>query len=118
MSNKVKDISIKNHTYYFVDDISNVKYFNPNNFKLDEKLYKNSLIYYIGYVKIKDFKYIKISSVDPLYLIFSKVNSYFEEINKNEYLTLVPTNESNITILNIKGFYYCCIVRGICSRFD
>ena len=46
MSNKVKDISIKNHTYYFFDDISNIKYFNPNNFKLDEKLYKNILIYY------------------------------------------------------------------------
>ena len=24
----------------------------------------------------------------------NKVNGYFEEINKNKYLTLVPTNES------------------------
>ena len=42
---------------------------------------------------IKDSKYIKINSVNPLYLIFSKVNAYFEEINKSKYLTLVPTNE-------------------------
>ena len=43
---------------------------------------------------IKDSKYVKINSVNPLYLIFSKVNGFFEEINGNKYLTLVPTNES------------------------
>ena len=42
----------------------------------------------------KDLKSVKISSVSPLYLIFIKVNGYFEEINKDKYLTLVPTNES------------------------
>ena len=61
---------------------------------MDEKLYKNILIYYIGYVTIKDSKYVKINSVNPLYLIFSKVNGYFKEINKNKSLTLDPTNES------------------------
>ena len=39
-------------------------------------------------------KDLKIYSINPLYLIFGKVNSYFEEINGNKYLTLVPTNES------------------------
>ena len=58
MSNKVKDIGIKNHTYYFFNDIINIKKFDPNNSKLDEKSYKNILIYYIGYVTIKDSKYI------------------------------------------------------------
>ena len=43
---------------------------------------------------IKDSKYVKINSVNPLYLIFNKVNGYFEEINKSKYLTLVPTNET------------------------
>ena len=43
---------------------------------------------------IKDSKYVKINSVNPFYLIFNKVNGYFEEINGNKYLTLVPTNES------------------------
>ena len=36
----------------------------------------------------------KINSVSSLYLIFSKVNGYFEETHKGTYLTLVPTNES------------------------
>ena len=44
MSNKVKDIDIKNRTYYFFNDIINVKSFDPNNIKMDEKSYKNILI--------------------------------------------------------------------------
>ena len=71
MSNKIKDLSIKNHTYYFFDDIINIKNFDPNNIKINEKSYKNILIYNIGYVTIKNSKYVKINSVNPLYLIFS-----------------------------------------------
>ena len=94
MSNKVKDIDIKNRTYYFFHDIINIKNFDPNNIKIDKKSNKNILIYHTGYVTIKDLKFVKINSVNPLYLIFSKVNGYFEEINGNIYLALVPTNES------------------------
>ena len=43
---------------------------------------------------IKYLKYIKINSLNFLYLITNKVNGYFEKINGNKYLTLVPTNES------------------------
>ena len=42
---------------------------------------------------IKDLNYVKINNVNPLYLIFNKVNGYFEEINGNKYLTLVPLNK-------------------------
>ena len=94
MSNKVKDINIKNHTYYFFDDIINIKIFDLTNISRDEKSYKNIFIYYIGYVTIKDSKYVKINNVNFLHLIFNKVNGYFEEINGNKYLTLVPTNEN------------------------
>ena len=38
---------------------------------------------------IKDSKYVKINSINPLYLIINKVNGYYEEINGNKYLTLV-----------------------------
>ena len=43
---------------------------------------------------IKDFKYVKINGVNSVYLIFGKVNGYFEEINENKYLMLAPSNES------------------------
>ena len=56
MSNKVKDINIKNRQYYFFSDIINIENFDPNNIKVDEKSYENILlIYYIGYVAIKEY---------------------------------------------------------------
>ena len=89
MSNKVNDIDIKDRTYYFLNDITNIEHFNPNNIKIDEKSHKNILIYYIGYVTIKEC--VKIYSVNPLYLSLIQ-NGYFEENNENKYLMLVPTN--------------------------
>ena len=95
MSNKFKDIDIKNYTYHFFDDIIIIKNFDPNKIKIDEMSHKNILLYYSASVKIKNSKYAKIKSVNPLYLIINKMNGYFEEINENKYLKLVPTNESN-----------------------
>ena len=94
MSNKVEEIDIKNQTFYVFNDNINIKNFDPNNIKLDEKSFKDILIYYISYLTIKSSKYIKINNVNLSYLIFSKVSWYFEEINKSKYLTLVPTNKS------------------------
>ena len=55
MSNKVKDINIKNRTYYFFNDIINIERFDLNNIKIDKKSCKNVLIYYIEYVTIKEY---------------------------------------------------------------
>ena len=79
--NHFKGISIKNHKYYSLNDITNIKNFDPCNIKINEK--KNFHICYIGYVKIRDSKDVKINSVNPLYLIFYKVDGYLEEINGN-----------------------------------
>ena len=54
---------------------------------------------------IKDSKYMEISIVNLLYLIFKEVNGYFEEINENKYLTLVPTNESKEKIKKYKELW-------------
>ena len=99
MSNKLKKMSTKNYTYYFFNDFINIKHFDPNSIKMDEKSYWNIFIYYIGYVTIKDSKYIKINSVNPLYLIFSSMNEYFEKINGNKYWALVPINASREKVL-------------------
>ena len=100
----VKDINIKSHTQYFLNDIINIKYLDLGNIKINEKSYKNILIYYyIGYVMIK--KDLNIYSANPSYLILSDVNGYFEEINENKYLTLVPTNESREKIKKYEEFW-------------
>ena len=44
MSNKFKDIDIKHGIYYSFSDISNIKNFDPNNIKIDEKSYRDILI--------------------------------------------------------------------------
>ena len=89
MSNKLTDIGINNHTYYFFDESFDLK-----NIKIDEKSYKDIHIYYIGYVTINYLKYIKTNSVNPVHVIFDKVNGYFEKINGSKYLMLVPTNDN------------------------
>ena len=99
MINKVKDIDVKNRTHYFFNDIINMKNFDPNNIKIDEKSYKNILFYYIGYVTIQDSKYVKINSVHPLYFIFNKVNGYFEETIKYKKLSLLYITVSFLWIL-------------------
>ena len=84
MSDKIKNIDMKNHIYYFFDNIINIKNFDPNLklTKVDEISYKNILIYYIGYVTIKDSKHVKIYSINLLYLIMNKVNRHFEDNKK------------------------------------
>ena len=52
---------------------------------------------------IKHLKYVKNNSVNPLFLVFSKVNKYFEETDRNKYLTLVATNESKQTKKNMEN---------------
>ena len=81
--------------------ILSVENFDPNDIKIDEKSYKNFLINYIGYVTIKI--HLKISSVNPLYLMFNKMNGYFDEVNGNKYLTLVPTNKAKKKLKNMKS---------------
>ena len=43
---------------------------------------------------IKDSKYIKINSVNPLHFMLNKLNGLIEKINRNKYLTVIATNES------------------------
>ena len=49
----IKEINIKNRTYYFYNDIIDLKTFDSNNLKLDKKTYKNVDIYNIGYLQLK-----------------------------------------------------------------
>ena len=57
-----------------------------NKIKKDEKTYKIILIYYIGYVTVKDLRYIKNGCVNTLCVIINKINGYTKESNGNKYL--------------------------------
>ena len=77
----VKQINIKNRTYYFYNDIIDLENFDVGLLKIDKKSYKDIGIYNIGYItkkKIDDCK--NINSVNPLYLNITHAHRYIEEI--------------------------------------
>ena len=77
---EVKQINIKNLTYYFYNDIIDHKVFEPNFLKIDKKHYKAINNYYIGYITIKkNGECETISSVNPLYLRINHASGYIEE---------------------------------------
>ena len=76
---EIKQIDIRNWTYYFYNDITDIKNFDAKLLKIDKKSYKNIGIYNIGYItkkKIDDYE--NIYSVNPLYLFIDHWNGYIE----------------------------------------
>ena len=49
----VKEIDIKNRTYYFYNDIIYLESFKSNLLKIDKESYKDTGIYNNGYITIK-----------------------------------------------------------------
>ena len=67
---EVKELNLKNLTYYYFNDIINIKDFHLNSQRMDKKRYKDIDIYYIGYITVKKIGDCEnIHSVNPLYLI-------------------------------------------------
>ena len=57
---EVKQIEIKNRTYFFYNDIINLENFASNLLKIDQKHYNGINIYYIGYIAIKKLMIVKV----------------------------------------------------------
>ena len=98
----VKQIDIKNRTYYFYNDIINIKNFDPILLKIDKKSYKNIGIYNIWHITIKKIDDREnIYSVNPLYLLVNHANGYLEE---SKYFK-VKVNTSSLTLqMKIKSY--------------
>ena len=92
---EVKQIEIKNRTYYFYNDIIDFKNFEPNLLKIDKKHYKNIDVYSIGYITIKKIDECEtISSADPLYLRNDHASGYIEGKNGKKYLIFDSADEN------------------------
>ena len=83
------------------DDMINIKNFDPNQINIDKKLYKNIIIYCIGNITIKNLSYVKINSVNPLYIIIDKVDGYIEESNGNKNLTIFLTKSHKFSWMSV-----------------
>ena len=111
---KVKELNIKNRTYYYFDDIIDIKKFESNLLNIDKKLYRDFDIYYIGYNTIKklnncncncdcDCNCKNIDSVNPLHLIIHSAAGNFEEkYNKKNNLILDLTEKYEEVLSEIK----------------
>ena len=76
---RIKEINIKNRTYYLFNDLINIEDFDSSLLKIDKKSFKNIGIYNIGYITIKKIDdYENIYSVNPLDLIIGKVDGFIE----------------------------------------
>ena len=81
----IKQINIKNRTYYFLNHMINIKNLDSRLLKIEKKSYKNIGIYNIGYITIK------------IVLVIMKtliVDGYIEENNGNKYLTFPSTDKN------------------------
>ena len=90
----IKEIIIKNKTYYFLDDMINIKNFTSNLLKTGKKSCQHINIYYIGYIINKNSKYVNIHGVNPLYIMVNKVEGFIEEKDENKYLNFVSTKNN------------------------
>ena len=91
----VKQINIKNRTYFFYNDIIDLENFKSKLLKIDKKSYKDMGIYNIGYTEIKKIDDCEnISSMNPLYLRITHASGYIKEKGVNKYLVFDSTDEN------------------------
>ena len=92
---EVKQINIKNRSYYSYNDIIDLENFDARLLKIDKNSFKGINIYYIGYItKKKIDECNNIHSVNPLYIRIDHANEYIEEENGNEYLIFDSVDEN------------------------
>ena len=92
---EIKQINIKNRTYYFYNYIIGIKNVAAWLLKIDKQSYKNIGIYNIGYITIKKVDDCKdIYSVKPLYLRVGHASGYIEEKGGSKCSVFDPTDEN------------------------
>ena len=92
----IKEIDIKNRTYYFYNDIINLDEFDESKIKVDKKDFNDRDIYYLGYEHKKKISECNvINSVNPLYLRIINVNGQFEK-GKDDAWYLVISDKDDV----------------------
>ena len=99
----VKELNIKSRTYYFYNDLINLKNFDPNLLKIDKKESMDFSIYYIGYVT-KNTEY-NIDSVNPLYLLIRELDGFIYEKEGSKYLNITLTDSNNNVLMKYAEFW-------------
>ena len=96
----IKQTNIRNRTYYFYNDMINIKNFDSNLLKLDRKSFKKHchLLHWTHYKKDK----YETNSVNPLYLLVHEIDRFIEEKKGNKYLNIAFTERNSEVLKNMQ----------------
>ena len=105
-NDKLKEIDIKNHTCYYLDDIIKTEDFDLDNILIDEKSYENILVHYILYKSLIDSK--------PLRITFNKIDGFIIRVYDGiKYLVLFGSEKYDFICNRI--IYLISVKSGITS---
>ena len=94
---EIKQINIKNRTYYFYNDIINLDEFDGSKIKVDQKKFNGIDIYYLGCeYKKKITECNKINSVKPLYLRIKYMKVQFKKVKGDNVWYLVIFGDPDV----------------------
>ena len=92
----IKQINIKNRTYYFYNDIINLDEFHESRLRVDKKVFNNMDIYYLGYEHKKKISECNvINSVNLLYLKITDMKGQFEKGKDDAWYSII-SNKDNV----------------------
>ena len=89
----IRRLNIINKTYYFYNDLINIKGFDARLLKLNKKTSTGLGIYYIGCITKKPEW--NVNSVNPLHLIINRIDGFVEEKNGDKYLNIVSSDKNS-----------------------
>ena len=91
---ELKQINIKNRTYYFYNDIIDLDEFDGSKIKVDKKDFHEIDIYYLGYERKKKISECDvINSINPLYLRIVDINGQFENSKDDTWYLIISRDD-------------------------
>ena len=85
---EIKQINIKNWSYYFYNDIINLDELDRTEIKTDRKNFNDIDIYCLGYEhKKKITEYTVVNSVNPIYLRITDMKGQFKKDKSDNVIT-------------------------------
>ena len=99
---ELKEIDIKNRTYYYIDDMIKIQDFNLDNILIDEKSYENILVYNVSH---------KHFIATPLRIRFDKIDGFIRVYDGTKYLVLFGKEKYDSIYNRIR--YFVGVKNGI-----
>ena len=93
---ELKQINIKNRTYYFYNDIIDLDEFEESKITVDKKYFNDIDIYYLGYEhRKKTSECDVINSVNPLYLRITDTNGQFKKGKDDAWYLIISDDDDD-----------------------